>query len=268
MCLMDDTFMSVVLQHKECIELVLRIILEKDDLTVTECKSQNEIHNLKNRSVRLDVFAVDSENRKYDIEVQRTDSGALPQRARYLSSLIDADSLEKSEKFEDLPETYVIFITENDVLKEKLPIYAIERRFKAADGTYKLFNDKEHIIYVNSQIQNETPLGRLMRDFYCIDPKNMYYSVLAEQSNFYKNTDEGGSSMCKIVEDIAKEYAEDIAKDLAMDIAKDLAVDIAKEKQEETVVKMLRKNMPIDVISEIMEFSVEEIERLKEKYCA
>ncbi|MBD5081548.1 MAG: hypothetical protein HDT44_07290 [Ruminococcaceae bacterium] len=67
MCLMDDDFMTMVLQHKECAELVLRIILSKKDLTVINCKSQYEINSLSGRSVRLDVYAVDSEGRKYNI---------------------------------------------------------------------------------------------------------------------------------------------------------------------------------------------------------
>ncbi len=107
MCLMDDDLMSMVLQHKECMELVLNIILDRDDLTVMSCKSQYTVQNLAGRSVRLDVMATDSCGKIYDIEVQRSDPGADPKRARYHSSLMNADCLKKGEDVTDLPESYV-----------------------------------------------------------------------------------------------------------------------------------------------------------------
>ena len=45
-----------------------------------------------------------------------------------------------------MPETYIIFITSNDVLKGGLPIYTIERTIQE---TGALFKDKAHIVYVN-----------------------------------------------------------------------------------------------------------------------
>ena len=53
MCLMNDLLMSVVLEHKECMELVLRIILNKNDLVVKKCKSQYTVTNLRGASQRL-----------------------------------------------------------------------------------------------------------------------------------------------------------------------------------------------------------------------
>lgn len=49
------------------------------------------------------------------MEIQRADRGAGAKRARYHSSLIDANVTEPGEKLENLAETYVIFITERDV---------------------------------------------------------------------------------------------------------------------------------------------------------
>ena len=67
MTLMDDAFMSMVLQDKECIELVLGIILERDDLEVMECTTQYTLANLGNRAARLDVMARDKNGKVYDI---------------------------------------------------------------------------------------------------------------------------------------------------------------------------------------------------------
>ena len=106
LCLMDDIFMSQCFDNDiECAQLVLRIILDKPDLQVIEAHSQVVVANLLNRSVRLDVLAVDSAGKRYNIEVQRSDKGAAPQRARFNSSLLDAKFTEKGTDFADLPET-------------------------------------------------------------------------------------------------------------------------------------------------------------------
>ena len=113
---MDDDFMTACFNESpECTELLLRIIVEKSDLRVTSVTVQRTLKNLQGRSLRLDIDAVDSENRQYDIEVQRSDKGAQPRRARYHSSLMDANTLNIGEDFGLLPELYVVFITENDV---------------------------------------------------------------------------------------------------------------------------------------------------------
>lgn len=95
--------------------------------------------NMLGHSVRLDIHAVDSAEKKYNIEIQREDKGAGSKRARYNSSVMDANSLKSGADFDDLPETYVIFITENDVMGGSEPIYHVDRIVKE---TGKPFNDK------------------------------------------------------------------------------------------------------------------------------
>ena len=45
------------------------------------------------------------------------DAGAGAKRARHNGSLLDAHILKPGEDTEDIPDSYVIFITENDVMK-------------------------------------------------------------------------------------------------------------------------------------------------------
>ena len=104
--LMDDTFMSKVFEDKACAELLLRVILNRDDLTVVRVVSQFELKNLQGRSARLDIYAVDEHGKQYDVEVQRSDDGAAPRRARYNSSLLDANLLNPGDKFDELPERH------------------------------------------------------------------------------------------------------------------------------------------------------------------
>ena len=63
------------------------------------------IKSLQGRSVRLDVLAVDDSGSPINIEIQREDKGAGSRRARYHSSILDANLLLAGENFEELPET-------------------------------------------------------------------------------------------------------------------------------------------------------------------
>ncbi len=199
-CLLDDIFMTKCFEDDiPCVELVLRIILNKDDLQVTEAHTQDFLANLRNRSVRLDVLATDSTGKKYNIEIQRADKGAGEKRARYHSSLLDSKIMQKGSDFDDLPETYIIFITENDVMKKGLPLYRIER---CNLDTNEIFNDGAHIIYVNGAYRDDTPLGWLMHDFSCKKADDMKYKTLADKVRFLKEDKKEVEIMSSVVDEI------------------------------------------------------------------
>lgn len=59
--LLDDDFLTKCFEGEpKYIQLVLRIVLDIDDLEVSDVRTQVFVGNLLNRSVRLDVLATDS----------------------------------------------------------------------------------------------------------------------------------------------------------------------------------------------------------------
>ena len=197
--LMDDTFFNSCFDGNiPCMEVVLRAVLGNDRLRVTEVITQQSVPNLYGRAVRFDALATDGET-IYDVEIQRSDEGANPRRARFNSSMIDSREVSKGTLFPDLPETYVIFITEHDVWKRGKPLYTVRRTF---EDTEEVFNDGTHILYVNGECQSESPLGRLMHDFFCSDPNDMYSDVLAERVRFFKEDEKGVAAMCNVMKEI------------------------------------------------------------------
>ncbi len=200
--LMDDDFMSKCLENApECIELMLRIILGKKDLKVIKSQTEYPIKSLQGRGVRFDVFARDSKGREYDIEIQRADKGAEPKRARYNSALLDANALKPGENIGKLRDTYVIFITENDVMKRGKDAYSYQRR---EEDTGECLGDGTHIIYVNGATRSATEIGRLMHDLLCRDAAEMYFDVLKKQVSKFKDSEEGRRYMCEAMERIAE----------------------------------------------------------------
>ena len=198
--LMQDIYASKFFKGRtKEIQVVLRIILEKDDLIVLKCNTQEEAKNIFGKTGRFDILAQDSKHKYYNIEIQQKNDGAKPKRARYYSSEIDENLLQTGEDYDKLVETYVIFITKQDVFADNLPIYHFDRR---AAETQKLLEDGAHIIYVNGAIEDDTPLGRLMQDFHANKPERMHYKELAERARYLKVEKEGTAEMSEEYEEL------------------------------------------------------------------
>mgnify|MGYP002508875952 CR=1 FL=1 len=211
----DDDFMTVCLADNfEGVELILRIILGREDIKLKSVRTQELMKNLQGRSAILDVHAIDSTNKEFDVEIQRKDAGAGVKRARHNSSLLDAHILKSGEDTEDIPDSYVIFITENDVMKGSQPIYPVERYVTIGENKV-LFGDGSHILYVNGQYRGNDEIGKLMHDFSCTNPNDMNFEALAEKARYYKQDEKGVAVMCKIMEDMRNEAALDNAKETA-----------------------------------------------------
>ena len=204
MRLLDDDLMRAVF-HENCesTEEVLQIIMGQKDLKVQDVVAQFDAKNLYGRSARLDVFATDSTGKKYNIEIQRSDEGAGKKRARYNQSIIDTNCLSAGVKPNLLPDVHVIFITEHDVCGSGLPIYHVER---VIQETGALFDDGEHIIYVNGAYDSQdTELGVLIADFRETDPNKVQTKSLAKRMKYFKENEKGVAHMCRIMEEIKDE---------------------------------------------------------------
>ena len=200
----DDDFMRCLFRDNiPLVQHVLRILLQRADLKIISVETQADLKRLVGaRSICLDAYCEDDSDKKYDIEVQRSDKGAGAHRARYHSSAMDVENLEAGQEFDELPDTYTIFITENDVYQKGLPFYPIERINTAINEP---FNDGEHILYVNGAYRGEDEIGKLMHDFSCADPDDMFNKDLADKARYFKETEEGVEAVCKVMEDMRNE---------------------------------------------------------------
>ena len=206
LCLMNDRFMSACFDDsKSTVQLVLRKILSKPDLEVTEMTVQKDISNIHGRSLVLDILAR-SEGVLYNCEVQNASGDSSPKRARFHGSLLDVHSLDKGEQFKSLPETYVIFITSNDKYGKGLSLYSFDRYCPEIDSNLE---DGSHIIYVNGEYRGEDDMGYLMHDFNCTKPEEMHYTELAERVAYIKNTKAGEKKMSDIFELVKEEGREE-----------------------------------------------------------
>ena len=242
----DDDFMRELFRDDiPLTEYVLRIITGINDLKIIKSETQFDLHSLSgSRSLRLDVLGTDSKGKKINLEVQRADAGAAAKRVRYHSSALDIEFLKSGEDFSKLPETYVIFITENDVKGKGKVIYQYE--WREEDGT--ALDDGAHIIYVNAAYDKKddtSELAKLMHDFRCSQSKDMLTKPLADKTRKLKETPEGVDTMCKAIEENNKR--------------------ILKNKQIEIALNLIQMGLgTYSDIAKATSLSLEEVEKLAE----
>lgn len=287
MTLLDDTFMTKFFEDDiKRAQFLLRILFNDDTIKVKEVTTQKRIKNLQGRDLQLDILAEKANGTLFNVEVQNENSGAIPQRARYHMSLLDSTSLPKGQYFDKLPDNYVIFITKHDVLQGKLPIYHIHRTI---DENGKHFADGSHIIYVNSEIQDETPLGRLMHDFRCKNPDDMHYKELAEKSRALKEQQGGEKAMGDVIQKLMDEFRDEFRAEVRAEEQAKAAAKLTKAEAKATKAeakaakaeakavkaerkslakKMLENNESIEKVALYSSLSLREVRALAKKMSA
>ena len=250
---MNDIFMRNVLKEISCTEYILQVIMNRTDLKVIDQTLQKDYKNLQGRSAILDCVAKDAENNFFNVEIQGENDGASPKKARYHCGLLDMNLLNPGDFFDNLPETYVIFITKNDVLGYNLPINHIQRRIKE---TGEIFEDGQHILYVNSKKQDDTELGRLMHDLHCKEADKMYSNVLSARVQQLKETEEGVNQMCQELEEI---YNEGVEKGEQFGFLRGEQSGKLKAKKE-TTLALLEMGMSSEQIAKAVNLSIETIQ--------
>lgn len=197
--LMDDTFFSVVLEDRAACEYLLKKLLGKD-LHIIESKTQYSIRNIEEHSVILDLIAEDSEHNIYNIEIQ-TGYTFEPKRTRYHQSALDWSFLEKGGKYEDLPDTYIIFITDKDIFSLGRNRYETVQYIKDSDIEFK---SGEHKLFFNTAVDDGTDLSELLQYFAHSDAENDNFGALSKAVRYHKTNAEGVETMCKLMEEFAE----------------------------------------------------------------
>lgn len=114
----DFLFGKVMSNPKLCIQLLERIFPELEIERIEYPELQKTIkEDVDARSVRLDVYVKDSEEKVYDIEMQTTNNGELPKRSRYYQGMIDLQLINRGESYRELNQSYIIFICMEDIFK-------------------------------------------------------------------------------------------------------------------------------------------------------
>ena len=110
--------------------------------------------------------------------------------------------LEKGKPYADLPDLFIIYISETDLWKAGFTTYLVKKYFENTDIPY---DDGQHIMYVNAAINDGTKTANLMQYFKTADPDDMNHGDLSKRIHWLKCEEGGYQEMCEISEKIFKE---------------------------------------------------------------
>ena len=106
-------FGAAMLNEANCRGLLERV-LEIPIGNIEIDKEKNIVYRPEFKGVRLDVYAKDDSNRRFNVEMQVLREPSPGKRSRYYHSQIDMELLLTGMFYEQLPDTYVIFICDYD----------------------------------------------------------------------------------------------------------------------------------------------------------
>ena len=152
--LLDRFLFAEAVEDPEIMQLILEIILERevrlDGLPQTE---KEERDSPRYRHVRLDVWARDLDNRVYDTEVQKRNTGNLPRRSRYYQSHIDVKLLEPGTvDFSLLGDVILILIAPFDLIGDGCYRYTFQ--MCCMENKERILEDGAVRIFLNTHGKN------------------------------------------------------------------------------------------------------------------
>lgn len=152
----DNFMFAAVMMEEENCKPFLEMLLGIEIARVEVISEKSIVYNPECKGVRLDVYAKDEHNTCYDIEMQ-VQREELPKRARYYQSQMDMELLLKGHPYDELPNTYVIFICDFDPFGEGKCRYTFENR--CVENLSFGMDDGRKSIFLNTRGRNreETP---------------------------------------------------------------------------------------------------------------
>ncbi|MBQ9361709.1 MAG: PD-(D/E)XK nuclease family transposase [Lachnospiraceae bacterium] len=211
----SDVFFERLINDPGVCEEFLQTVLEMPRLRIKPetLVPQKSIKFIANRSVRVDAYIEDETDRSFNIEVQRANDCDHIRRARYNASAITIYKSEPGDEFKDVQEVYVIYLTEDDFLKEGRTIYHAEMVIRE---TGKALEDGLHEVFVNTQSDDGSKIARLMALFEKTEVDDPEFPNFTRRFNEVKNDREEGEAMCREVEAYAEKRAAKAAAEAAI----------------------------------------------------
>lgn len=159
----DNFMFGAVMTDPENCKGLLELLLHKklDRIIVSTEKSM--IYHPEYKGVRLDVYAKDDTNTRYNIEMQVLRKSTLGKRSRYYHSQIDMDLLLSGSDYRKLPDTYVIFICDFDPFGFGKYLYSFYTACRE-EGSLA-FNDGLYTIFLSTAGKNESEVPEALVSF-------------------------------------------------------------------------------------------------------
>ena len=245
-----DNFMfgAVMSIEENCIaflEMVLGFPIEK----VVVSKERSMIYHPEYRGVRLDIYARDEKHTHYNVEMQARRQADLGKRSRYYHSQIDVECLEKGLPYEELPNTFVIFICDFDPFGCGLYYYSFQN--KCQEDTRAKLRDGNKTIFLSTRGKNKEQM-----------PQNLVKFLKSVEADLAESEQDFGDELVKQFQDSIRE----IKTSREMGERYMLFEELLKEERQEGLAQGRQENAR-EYILEVLADKGEVPAALKESLC-
>lgn len=246
----DDVFFEVIAESEEVCEEILQTILEDKNLTVDNVIVQSSKKNIYGKSVRLDALCTLGDGTKCNIEVQRTDNDDHLRRARFNASSITVKESQVGERYENVTELFIVYISEFDIFKENKTIYHVE---KVLRETGTVIEDGLHEIFVNTKINDGSNIADLMSCFTKKEFDDSKFPKFSARVRELKTTEGGANVVCEVMEKYMAESRAEGKAEGKVEGRIDMLVTLAKKNLLSVVDAALEANMSEEEFLTLME---------------
>ena len=125
--LQDDFMFCKVMQNTYLCKRLIEMILADTIGKIAYISVQHNINAYEQaKSVRFDVLVQTENGKFYDVEMQVSNEKNIPKRIRFYQAAIDISFLDKGNFYNNLNDSFIIFICTFDVIDKNKPIYTFE----------------------------------------------------------------------------------------------------------------------------------------------
>ena len=161
----DDFIFTRVMRNKRLCRTLLEMILKVKVGKIKFLTSHHAIQIDPNaKGTIMDVYLKD-ENKVINVEMQASNHGDLPRRARYYQAAADIDTTPKGSQYSDLKQNYVIFICTFDPFHKGKPFYTFQN-YCITHGVPIPLEDGTEKIFLNTTAKDLSNLDLDLRLFY------------------------------------------------------------------------------------------------------
>lgn len=258
--LANDFIFGEVMRQPENVKPLLEAVLEKKIAEITYIEKQQDIKDgFELHGIRLDISLEDNEKTQYAVEMQTGSAYDLERRIRYYQSSLDRRTLEVSERYRDLKDSYVIFICTEDYYKRGLALYKRKSVIEGAEDI--VYEDGSHAYILNAKFTEPNLSKPALEFLQYINAKNSKQPYDVSGSEYLTKID-------RAVEDIK---ADDRKVERFMTLAaklEDVRIDAHREGEHDAKVgmvkKLLARKQPLEDIADICSLDLDEVKKIAE----
>jgi len=239
----DDFMFCKTMQNPSLCKKLIEMILFDTIGKIAYISIQHNINTYEQaKSVRFDVLVQAESGKFYDVEMQVSNERNIPKRMRFYQAAIDISFLDKGNSYNNLNDSFIIFICLFDVIGKNRPVYTF-KNLCIEDKITPLLDGTQKVIINAEAFEN-------------VEDKEL------KEFLEYLKTGKAKSEFTREIEKMIQTIKQNEQARQEYRLMSTFEMDIKDNVKRETAKNMKMEKLDISLIKKITGLSVEEIKAL------